>query len=233
MFFVLLSRLVDHSIGWLVTIWLGDFLTFKYRTRPVFACSSYIFVPSNHHKGLHSDHLKTGLFGIKMVILQTLFVSGFQMVFYHPISGPVFKWFASLNCFIWRQIKMFFFCIKWSSLADHSKTWHKCPVFEWFNHTKPGPDFFLLKKNVLWLFSCLVFEWSGISISSSSWNRPVQYQTSLVFRWSRYIKYVQSQHPNTWHSNTRTIRSLDKFVPHFKWQPPFSFCSGFQMLILA
>ena len=55
--------------------------------------------------------------------------SGFQMVCYHPISGPVFKWLASLNHFTFKR--MFFLYIKWSVLVLTLKNRHKCPVFKW------------------------------------------------------------------------------------------------------
>jgi hypothetical protein len=35
-----------------------------------------------------------------MVMNWTQFVSGFGMVFYHPIYSPVFKWSPKPDCFI-------------------------------------------------------------------------------------------------------------------------------------
>jgi hypothetical protein len=96
-------------------------------------------------------------------IFRIQFVSGFRIVF-----CPVFEWsftilfpvqfsngpLAYTISFIKRAI-IFFSCIKWSCLVDHSKTGHrhKSPVFEWLkqdgchNHSKTRQDSFNSKLN--------------------------------------------------------------------------------------
>jgi hypothetical protein len=95
-----------------------------------------------------------------------IFVSGFPVVFNHPIFCPVFKCTTSLDHFMYEEsYKMFFFCTKWSNLADYSKARYKCPVFEWlwqpscFNHSKNEPDIspakldhFIQNKNVIIIY---------------------------------------------------------------------------------
>jgi hypothetical protein len=47
----------------------------------------------------YSNHLQTGHPNIRQIKKPDLFVYGYQMVFYNPISSLVFKCTASLNLF--------------------------------------------------------------------------------------------------------------------------------------
>jgi hypothetical protein len=108
----------------------------------------------------YSDHSKTGTL---MVMNRTHFVSGFWMVFYHSISGPVFKWSTRLDHFIQKKnVFMVLSHLKWSNLVNHLKTGHKCPVIKWLGQqyffTIPKPDWtFFLPSCFIQKEKCFIF----------------------------------------------------------------------------
>jgi hypothetical protein len=80
-------------------------------------------------------------------------------------------------------------CIKRSRLVDHSRTGHKCLVFEWlwqpscFNHSKTGPVFFLPSLAVVykrtlffvWFFNGLVLGCPVPATMDHSGTRQVRF----------------------------------------------------------
>jgi hypothetical protein len=67
---------------------------------------------------MYSEPPKTGLSGIRMVIFRTLFVSGFRML---------------LAAILLKTIRKPDFFVRFVT---------SCPVFEWWDHLKTGPDIF-------------------------------------------------------------------------------------------
>jgi hypothetical protein len=67
-----------------------------------------------------------------MVINWTQFFFVFQMVFYHPIFGPVFRWSTKLDHFI-KKKKCFYDSsnVKWSRLVLFEKQTKMSGFFSW------------------------------------------------------------------------------------------------------